>query len=203
MNDKKRVNWGGVFYRQCRLWHGYLSAISFIALLFFAATGLILNHPEWTKRPTVTAERTITIEAADIEAIRGAADRPAALTAYVARQETLQGFAKDAEQDGDNIFVRLQGANGSSDLRADLAAGTVDVSVEKESSLGVLNALHRGVLAGGPWRLAIDIISVVLFVMALLGFALFIFMRQRIVTALVLTFASFGGAIALYMLAVR
>lgn len=203
MNDKKQANWNGFIYGQCRLWHGYLSAVSFIALLFFAATGLILNHPEWTARPTVTVERTITIDAADLETIRAASDRPAALTAYVARQETLQGFAKDAEQDGDNIFVRLQGAKGSSDLRADLAAGTVDVSVEKESAVGVLNALHRGVLAGGPWRLAIDIISVVLFVMALVGFALFIFMRQRIVTALVLTVASIGGVVALYMLAVR
>src|SRR5690242_20539981 len=39
--------WKISFYRQCRLWHGWLSAFAFLALMFFSATGLLLNHPEW------------------------------------------------------------------------------------------------------------------------------------------------------------
>jgi uncharacterized protein len=203
MNDSRPTNWGATIYRQCRLWHGYLSAVSFLALLFFAGTGLALNHPEWTKAPMVTVDRTLTLAPADVAAIRGAADRGAALMAIVARQASLRGFAKDAQLDGDNIFVRLQGANGSSDLRADLAAGQVDVSVEQADAVGVLNALHRGTVAGGPWRMAIDVIAITLIVMSLLGFGLFIFMRQRIVTALMLVVASIVGAASLYLFAVR
>ena len=30
--------WKVNFYRQCRLWHGYLSAFAFIALMFFSLT---------------------------------------------------------------------------------------------------------------------------------------------------------------------
>ena len=37
-------------YRQCRAWHGYLSAFAFIALMFFSATGILLNHPDWIAR---------------------------------------------------------------------------------------------------------------------------------------------------------
>ena len=35
------------FYRHARYVHGWLSAFAFIVLLFFSATGLLLNHPEW------------------------------------------------------------------------------------------------------------------------------------------------------------
>ena len=198
MKDKQPVNWVGLINRQCRVWHGYLSAASFLALLFFATTGLVLNHPEWTKAPTETIDHTIVLAPSDIEAIRNATDHGAALIATIARDMPLRGFAKDAAMDGDTLFVRLRGAKGSSDLRADLASRTVRVSVEQENVLGILNALHRGVLAGLPWRVAIDVIAIVLIVMALLGFALFLLTRQRIVTTLVLLGASAVSAVTIY-----
>jgi hypothetical protein len=37
------------FYRHARYVHGWLSAFAFIALFFFALTGLFLNNPDWFK----------------------------------------------------------------------------------------------------------------------------------------------------------
>ena len=50
--------WKIEFYRQSRLWHGYLSAFAFIALIFFSVTGLLLNHPEWLKREDARPQET-------------------------------------------------------------------------------------------------------------------------------------------------
>ena len=41
---KPRFN-KGAFYRQCRMLHAYLSAGAFVMLMFFALSGLLLNHP--------------------------------------------------------------------------------------------------------------------------------------------------------------
>ena len=40
----------GAFFRLCRMLHAYLSAFAFLALFFFSATGILLNHPEWFER---------------------------------------------------------------------------------------------------------------------------------------------------------
>ena len=40
---KARARWS----RRLRDLHGWLSALAFVLLMFFAATGLLLNHPDW------------------------------------------------------------------------------------------------------------------------------------------------------------
>ena len=59
------------FYRLCREWHGYLSALAFAALIFFSATGILLNHPGLLggKAPA-PVEKTFTLDAAQIAAVR-------------------------------------------------------------------------------------------------------------------------------------
>src|SRR6185312_12483078 len=37
----------GAVFRLSRMLHAYLSAFAFLALFFFSATGVLLDHPEW------------------------------------------------------------------------------------------------------------------------------------------------------------
>jgi uncharacterized protein len=46
-DKKSKSNDRAELYRQSRKWHGYLSALAFLALIFFSVTGIMLNHPGW------------------------------------------------------------------------------------------------------------------------------------------------------------
>jgi len=192
------------FYRQCRLWHGYLSAFAFAALLFFAATGILLNHPNWVVNaapPSPSVELTLT--APQLQAIRASQTPAQTLTAVVADRTTLYGEYQDGALALDQVFARLRGARGSSDIRANLRDGTVTVAVERATVVGTLNALHRGESAGAAWRTYIDIAAGVLIALSLVGYAIFISMSARLKTALLITGASVLGTAALFVAMVQ
>jgi hypothetical protein len=191
-------------YRQCRLWHGYLSAFAFSALLFFAVTGIFLNHPAWfrSKAPPVQTQNLI-LTPAQVQAVRASSEPAQDLTRIVADQTTLYGEYNDGAIVGEQVFARLKGARGSSDLRANLSDGSVLVAAEPATTIALLNALHRGEQAGAAWRTYIDVAAGALILVALAGFAIFFSMTARLQTALLITGASVVGTVLLFIALVR
>jgi hypothetical protein len=190
------------------LLHGWLSAVAFVALCFFAFTGLLLNHPEWLADgvPDAIAE-SYTLTEGEIAQLRAAPDGATALVEMVATRIDLKGelAGEDAEGAlvGNELFVRLRGVRGSSFLRANLATGALEVTVEPEAALTMLNELHRAERAGAGWRLAVDAIAVLLIALSLIGYLIFLSMRgTRLRSAIVLTIASTFGLYLVFALAV-
>lgn len=193
----------GEFYRQCRLWHGYLSAFSFIALLFFSATGVVLNHPDWFKtRAPAAVESHFTLTAAELARVKAAPAPGPVLVEIAAAKSPLKGAFVEAEVAGDDVFARLNGVRGSSDVRGNLRTGAVEVVVEGKTTVAIFNGLHRAENAGKPWRLLVDILGGLLIVMSLVGYILFLSLRFRLRTALVLTGLSLVLMIGLFVLTV-
>jgi hypothetical protein len=179
-------------YRQSRLWHGYLSAFAFLALIFFAATGLILNHPEWfpTKPDPRPTERTVTLTPAELAAAQAAADPSRALAIAVARQVKLRGAFQSGEILDDEAQIRLEGVTGSTDILVDLKSGKAEVSTARTDLVTTLNELHRGKNAGAVWKAIIDASAVLVLALSLIGYVLFFSLRFRLRTSLILTGAS-------------
>ena len=177
----------GDFYRLCREWHGYLSALAFAALIFFSATGILLNHPGLLQaKAAEPVEQAFRLDAAQIAAVRGAKAPAEELAKFAGGRLDLAGAFREGEIAGDDVFVRMQGVRGFSDVRGNLASGEVTVYVEREPAVGVMNGLHRGEHAGAAWRFAIDVIAGLLIVTSLIGFVLFLSLRFRLTTSLVL-----------------
>jgi hypothetical protein len=193
----------GEFYRLCREWHGYLSALAFAALIFFSATGILLNHPGLLQvNAAAPVEQTFRLEAAQIAAVRAAAAPAEELARIADGRFELAGAFREGEVAGEDVFVRMQGVRGFSDVRGNLASGEVTVYVEREPAVGVLNALHRGEHAGAAWRLAIDVIGALLIVTSIIGFILFLSLRLRLWTSLALTGAGLIVMAGLFLAAV-
>jgi hypothetical protein len=192
------------FYRQCRLWHGYLSAFAFAALLFFAVTGIVLNHPNWLAATEPRgAPVKLTLTSSQLQELRSAQAPAEMLTDMIAARTTLYGVFKGSDTEMDQIFVRLRGARGSSDIRANLRDGTVVVMSERATTTGLLNALHRGEQAGTAWRAFIDIAAGILIAVSLVGYTIFVSMSARLKTALFITGLSVLGMVMLFVAAVR
>jgi uncharacterized protein len=193
----------GEFYRQCRIWHGYLSALAFIALIFFSMTGILLNHPGLLSLGApAPVEQQFTLSQDELTQVRAAAEPARKLAEITASRFSLAGAYRNGEVVGEDIFINLQGVRGSSNIRANLATGAADVVIERQDAATVLNELHRGEHAGGAWRLAIDILAILLIAVSLVGFVLFLSLRLRMRTALALTAASLAGLIGIFVFAV-
>jgi hypothetical protein len=175
-------------HRQLRLWHGYLSAFAFLALLFFAATGIALNHPNLFEAGRGPARQAVVqLTPGELAQVRAAHEPGPRLAAIVGRRVALRGLFQDAQTQGGVFYVTLQGVRGISDIRADLATGRVEITVDPQPLLGVLNELHRAETARWPWRVFVDVVGVVLIATSLLGYALLLMQRFRLRTALVIT----------------
>jgi hypothetical protein len=195
---KKPINWKAEIYRQSRNWHGYLSAFAFLALIFFAVTGLFLNHPEWfeAKGEQPTRDRTVQLAPADLAAAKAAKDPARALTELVRRQTPLIGAFQSGEVIDEEAMIRLEGPKGSSDLVVDLASGKAEVTVKTARLIDTLNELHRGKNSSGAWKAVIDISAILILALSIIGYVLFFTLRFRLKTSLILTVVSLGAMLA-------
>ncbi len=191
----------GAFFRLSRLVHAYVSAFAFLALIFFSATGLLIDHPEWIKGKTDERTVKVSLSPDDLAAAARAGDPTAVLAAEVSRLAPLIGVYKDGEIDDGQANVRLEGVKGASTILVDMRTGAADVTIEAASALGVLGDLHRGKNAGAAWRLVIDLSSILILTLSVVGYALFFSLRFRLRTSLVLTAASLGlfGAVFVFL----
>ena len=176
----------GAFYRLARMLHGYLSAFAFLALMFFAATGLLLDHPDWLQGPRpAEREATLRLPAAELAAARGGPDPGRALAAAVARRTPLLGAYRSADAEGASTLIRLEGVRGTSDIDLDTATGEARVT-----AVSVIGELHRGRKSGAAWRWIIDVSAAVILALSVIGYVLFFSLRFRLRTSLLLTAAS-------------
>ena len=177
--------WKIGFYRQCRLWHGWLSALAFLALMFFSVTGLLLNHPEWFGDNTVPVESHAQLNPAELKG-KTAAD----LGELLSSRRLVHGVYGSGDIDEDLAQLRFEGVTGDTSVTLDLTSGKADIARRKATALTVLNDLHRGKNAGKAWKWLIDLSAGLFLVLSLVGYVLFFSMRHRLATVLALTFGS-------------
>lgn len=188
--------WKINFYRQCRLWHGWLSAFAFITLMFFSATGILLNHPEWLAgEDTAPVESHVQLVPTELKG------KPAAaLGALLSEHKLVHGVYASGDIDDDLAQLRFEGVSGNTSVTLDLTTGKADIAWQKATAFTMLNDLHRGKNAGKAWKGLIDVSAGLFLVLSLIGYILFFSMRHRLPTVLALTFGSIAALVALFVL---
>ena len=188
------------FYTQCRHWHGYLSAFAFLALMFFSATGIMLNHPDWFSDETAEpVSSSAQVSASDLAAARATRDPGAALALALENKAAILGAYASGDVDPRQAVLRFEGVKGATDVTVDMKTGHADLRIRKADTVSMLDDLHRGKGAGKAWAWLIDISGVVLLVLSLIGYVLFFAMRSRLRTALVLTGLSVAALTGIFV----
>ena len=100
------------FYRHARYVHGWLSAFAFIILLFFAATGLLLNHPEWFKSDQQEQSFKLTLPSTLLHSIQDQENPSQPILDYVRQQHGLIGRYKSSEVLDGEVMIRLESPAG-------------------------------------------------------------------------------------------
>ena len=176
-------------YGLARWLHVYTSMISLLIVLFFSATGVMLNHPEWTFGSRETRQQLQGTLPQDWKA--GKAVDWLRVTAAL-QQAGLRGTAGDfrADSGGDTLSFRAPGY--TADVTIDDTAGTYRASVDSQGWVAALGDLHRGRDAGSAWSLALDLAGYFLILIALTGLAMLFYLRKLRLSGLL---TMLGGAV--------
>jgi len=190
------------FYRHARYVHGWLSAFAFLILMFFALTGLFLNNPNWFE--PAKDENTVTVSMTPdlLAKVKGQENPSTDILNFVRAEHTLVGRFQSSEVLDGEVMIRLESPAGSTDVWAMLDTGEIEVSSKSASTVSLINDLHRGKNAGTAWSWLIDISAITILILSIAGFILFLSIKSRLLTHLLLTAASLAVLILFIWIAV-
>ncbi|MCX7600840.1 MAG: PepSY-associated TM helix domain-containing protein [Meiothermus sp.] len=182
-------------YGVVRWLHLYASMISLLVVLFFAATGITLNHPEWVLG---TAQTTHTYSGTLPQNWQRDGQVDWLQTAEALRAaHSLKGRISDTRADDQEASISFRAPAYAADAFINRADGSYTLKVVAQGPVAVLNDLHRGRDAGRAWAWLIDLSGGFLLLVALTGFGLSLFFRKTRAAAIT---TALGGAVLLLLL---
>jgi hypothetical protein len=161
--------------------HVYLSMVSFGILLFFAVTGLTLNHAEALSGKQKSTRYSGSLERSWLQA-------PAKLeiVEYLRAHHGIKGALSEFRVDDGQLTVAFRGPGYSADALIDRANGKYDLTEIRMGAVAVMNDLHKGRDAGTGWSWMIDASAVLMSLVSITGLALIFFLPKRRFSGLIL-----------------
>ncbi len=169
---------------------------SCVVVLFFAVTGLTLNHTEWFAGAERTTEAAGALDVAWTKS--GSADvARLEVVEFLRRTHGLTGTVTDFRVDDAQVSVALKGPGYSADAFIDRQTGKYELTETRLGVVAIANDLHKGRDSGGVWKATIDVSAALLVFISLSGLVLLYFVHKHRFTGFVLL--GIGG-LATYVL---
>ena len=141
--------------RWSRLLHVYLSMIAFAVVLFFALTGITLNHPEWTFGTSPT--RTTKVGTLPSTAVRNGVVDWFTVSEYLRSKDDVRGSVNDKRADDLEGSIVFKGPAYEADATFRLADRSYTLTTESQGFVGLMNDLHKGRDTRSSWKWLIDV----------------------------------------------
>ncbi|MBP7140332.1 MAG: PepSY-associated TM helix domain-containing protein [Opitutaceae bacterium] len=173
--------------KQFYLWHWVSGAFALAAMIFFAATGITLNHAaSFTTKPRIVrtqaklpAHLLSRISADTSGPTRSRQVVPPEVREWLRSEIDSDPGARRVEWTGEEIYIDLPRPGGDGWLTIDRASGEIEKEVTTRGVIAWLNDLHKGRHTGSPWILFMDFFSVVSVVFCVTGLALLVVHARR------------------------
>ncbi len=159
--------------------HIYLSMGSFAAVLFFAFTGLTLNHPEWFAGRQRTVVKHGVVSLALLKGSTSADVDKLGLVEMLRAQEHVHGAVSDVRVDDSQVTISLRAPGYTADAFIDRATGKYDLTEVSSGFVAVINDLHKDRDSGKAWGYVIDASAVLLVLVSITGLLLLWFLHKR------------------------
>jgi hypothetical protein len=189
-----RVNWKRQVAVAARWLHIYGSMMSLALVLFFSATGITLNHPEWFAGQEHLVEASGTMNPSWLTGDDTTVDR-LSVVEFLRSTHHITGAVSDFRLDDVDATVAFKGPGYSADAFVDRTSGAYTLSETRFGLVAVMNDLHKGRDSGGVWKAVIDVAAGLLLFVSLTGLALLYFLKKYWTAGLILLGA---GALASY-----
>jgi len=177
--DPRYLHWKRRFAHLARWLHTYLSMLSFAILLFFAVTGLTLNHAEWFDNQQRPALYHGTLNKTWVNTTESGGVAKDELVNYFRHTYRTKGALSDFHVDGEQCEVLFKGPGYEADATIDRETGKYNLTVSPFSLVAVLNDLHKGRDTGKKWSFVIDFSAILMTLVSLTGLTLIFFLNKR------------------------
>ena len=166
--------------RFLRWLHIYVSMTVLVVFVFFALTGITLNHPDWQLGAGKQSDsRQLQLPAA-LTGLEFSADQlqqaeqAKQIADWLRAEHQIQGavFAFSYDPDEQLLELDFKQPAGFANAQIALDSGVVELTAEFGGYLALLNDLHKGRYAGTAWKWLIDVVAIACLVFALSGFYL-------------------------------
>jgi hypothetical protein len=173
--------------------HIYLSMLSFVIVLFFAATGLTLNHAEWFDGKETIKKFNGKVPLKWVKVKDTATIAKFEIVQLLKRTHHIKGEVKEFIIEDSQCTLSFTGPGYSADAFVDRENGTYKVNETSLGLIAVMNDLHKGRDTGKKWSVLIDISAVFMSLLSLTGIIMICFMKKKRFSGFLLAIA--GGII--------
>ena len=183
--------------------HLYLSMLSFGVVLFFAVTGLTLNHADWFDGQAVETKRPGILPAAWVSTPDTARLKKLEVVELLRSKYGVKGAVNEFLIEDDQCSVSFKGPGYSADAFINRQDGTFQLTEQRLGLVAVLNDLHKGRDSGKGWSWVIDVSAGFLTIVSLSGLVMLFFLKNKRVRGILVAVA--GGVMCggLYWLLVQ
>lgn len=178
--------------------HIYLSMLSFTILLFFAITGLTLNHADWftNGKALVIKEKGVLnkdwVNQTDTTKIN-----KLEIVEFLRNKYHVKGALTDFRIEDTELSLTFNGPGYIADSFINKEDGHFELSVTKLGAVAILNDLHKGRDTGKSWSWLIDVSAILMTIVSLSGIVLICFIKKKRLTGLVMVVV---GTILCYLI---
>ena len=161
--------------------HIYLSMVSFGIVLFFAVTGLTLNHAEFFNGEAKTIQSKGHVDASwvaeDVKKLE--------VVEHLRSADGVKSAMSDFRIDDAQCQVSFKGPGYTADAFIDRTTGNYDLTVVRSGIVAVMNDLHKGRDTGAVWSNIIDVSASLMTLVSLTGLVLIFFLQKRRMNGLI------------------
>jgi uncharacterized protein len=199
--SKTSIHWQRRLGSLARWLHIYISMLSCVLVLFFAITGLTLNHADWFG---ATPHQRDTKGQCPVGWVKTDDTRIARLeiVEHLRSRHGVKGAMSEFRIEEDQCAVSFKGPGYSADAFISRASGEYDLTEMRMGLVAIINDLHKGRDTGPTWSWFIDVSAVLLVLVSLTGLLLMAWIKRHRFNGYVI--AALGGIACwlLYLFAV-
>jgi hypothetical protein len=177
--------------------HIYISMFCLLVILFFALTGITLNHADWAFGNVETKTELMgTLPAGwnkgndEVNWLQ--------VVEYLRKQHSVRGFIDEPQADGDEASVTFKAPGYAADCFIEQRTGKYELTITAQGIVAVMNDFHRGQNTGTAWSWVIDISGVLLAIISITGLGLLLYLKKIRTVALLTMLA--GAAVVLVIM---
>ncbi len=178
--------------------HIYLSMFSFASLLFFAVTGITLNHPYWFVGKSKSQNVTSQLNAQWVRGTDTLSINKLAIVEHLRKVYNIKAPVASFTSDESQCTATFKGPGYSADVFIERETGNYDLTIVAPGSIAIFNDLHKARDTKPTWALVIDISAILMILVSITGFVMIFYLKKKRVSGLLLFVAGALTAVILY-----
>ena len=167
--------------------------LSFGVVLFFAVTGITLNHADWFDGQAVETKRPGILPAAWVSTPDTARLKKLEVVELLRSKYGAKGAVSEFQIEDDQCSVSFKGPGYSANAFINRQDGTFQLTEQRLGLVAVLNDLHKGRDSGKGWSWVIDVSAGFLTIVSLSGLVMLFFLKNKRVRGILVAVA--GGVV--------